>query len=243
MLMAGLAGFTMVSTTYAQTTTTTTTTTTTSNTNPGGVYLRGGLSLANISVNGDGTTNSANNLATFNAGFLGDMPLNDMFSLQAGLFLQGKGAKANYYANDADHSDNYVKTSFRPYYLQVPVNFAVKIPIGTDSRVFIAAGPYISMGLWGKSTIKTKSGGVETESKSDIKFESVDGNSQSDSDYDRFKRWDFGLNGSAGIEAGRMLLGVNYDWGLTKINQVYDNQNNDKNKYRTFSINIGYRLN
>ncbi|BAV10101.1 hypothetical protein FLA_6156 [Filimonas lacunae] len=240
LMMAGIAGFTMVSNTYAQTTTTTTS----SNTNPGGVYIRGGLSLANISTNGDGTTSSSNTLATFNAGFLGDLPLNDMFSLQAGLFLQGKGAKANQYLDDNNHNDNYVKASFRPYYLQVPVNFAVKVPLGTDSRIFIAAGPFVSMGLWGNTTVRTKvAGGAESVTKSDIKFESVDGNGQNDNNYDRFKRFEFGLNGAAGIEAGRMMLGVNYDWGLSKINQIYDNQNNDKNKYRTFSINLGYRLN
>lgn len=215
---------------------------TTTNTNPGGIYLRGSFSLANISTNGDGTVNTSNNLATFNAGFLGDLPLNDMFSLQAGLFLQGKGAKANTYANDADQSQNYVKYKFRPYYLQVPVNFAVKIPMGDDSRFFIGAGPFVSMGLWGKASREVNIAGTSTTTKEDIKFESIDGNDPDDSRLDRLKRWEFGLNGTAGIEAGRFLVGVTYDWGLSKINQAFDDEKNDKNKFRTLSVNVGFRL-
>lgn len=211
----------------------------TANTNPGGIYIRGGYSMANISTNGDGTVDKANNLSTFNAGFLGDLPLNDMFSLQAGIFLQGKGAKAR----TEFGSDSYREYSFRPYFLQVPVNFAVKIPVSDDSRIFIGAGPFVSMGLFGKTTVKTKIGSaVETTSKEDIKFESIDGNDPDDSRLDRLKRFEFGLNGIAGVEVGRLMLGVNYDWGFSKINQVYDDQNNDKNKYRTFSINLGVRL-
>lgn len=217
-----------------------TTTKAASNTNPGGLYIRGGYSMANISTNGDGTVDKANMLSTFNAGFLGDLPLNDMFSLQAGIFLQGKGAKARTDLN-ADGS-NYSEYRFRPYYLQVPLNFAVKIPVSGDSRIFIGAGPFVSMGIFGKSTRETKIGSVVTTSKDDIKFESIDGNDPDDSRLDRLKRFEFGLNGLAGVEVGRLMLGVNYDWGFSKINQVFDNENNDKNKYRTFSINLGVRL-
>lgn len=229
-LMAGLAGLTMWGSANAQSTTTTTT----SNTNPGGVWLRGSFSLANISTKGDGTVDNSNNLSTFNAGFIGDLPLNDMFSLQSGLFLQGKGAKAS--------GDNFTY-KFRPYYLQLPVNFAVKVPIGTDSRFFIAAGPFVSMGLFGKATYETTLAGQTTTVKRDIKFESIDGNGDDDARLDRLKRWEFGINGTAGVEAGRFLVGVTYDWGLSKINQVYDNEDNDKNKYRTLSLNVGFRLN
>jgi hypothetical protein len=228
-LMAGLAGLTMWSSANAQSTTTTTT-----NTNPGGVWLRGSFSLANISTKGDGSVDNSNNLSTFNAGFIGDLPLNDMFSLQSGLFLQGKGAKAT--------GDNYTY-KFRPYYLQVPLNFAVKVPIGADSRFFIAAGPFVSMGLFGKATYESTVAGVTTTVKRDIKFESIDGTDEDDARLDRLKRWEFGINGTAGVEAGRFLVGVTYDWGLSKINQVYDNQNNDANKYRTLSLNVGFRLN
>ncbi|GGH80590.1 hypothetical protein HNQ91_005334 [Filimonas zeae] len=227
-LMAGLAGFTMWSSANAQSTTTTT------NTNPGGVWLRGSYSLANISTSGDGTVDNSNNLSTFNAGFIGDLPLNDMFSLQSGLFLQGKGAKAS--------GDNF-SVRFRPYYLQLPVNFAVKVPIGTDSRFFIGAGPFVSMGLFGKTTSEYTVAGVTTTVKNDIKFESVDGEGENDGNLDRLKRFEFGINGTAGVEAGRFLVGITYDWGLSKINQVYDNENNDKNKYRTLSLNLGFRLN
>ena len=60
--------------------------------------------------------------------------------------------------------------------------------------------------------------------------------------YDRLKRFDFGLNGLAGIEVDRFSIGVNYGYGLTKITSTQTDNSNDKNKYRTLSVGVGVRL-
>ena len=75
----------------------------------------------------------------------------------------------------------------------------------------------------------------ESNSDENIKF----GNSNSDD----LKSFDYGLNGLAGVEVSRLVLGVNYGLGLSKIfpNQD-DNDANDKNKYRVLSINVGIRF-
>jgi hypothetical protein len=226
---------------YAQTTTSESGIKTT---NPGGIYIKGGWNLANITKDESGSINSKTNLSTFNVGVLGDIPLNDMFSVQTGLFLQGRGAKTDQYFNDS-HTD-YLKTRFKPLYLQLPVDFAVKIPLGNDVRLFLGAGPYVEMGIGGKAKTELSIAGVTTSSSSTIKFNDDDPTTsqQEGARYDRLKRFGFGINGVGGIEAGRFMVGVGYDWGLTKINSTQTNSDaNDKNKYRTFSVNVGVRLN
>ena len=61
--------------------------------NPGGLYLKGGVNFANISVNNDGAADNANVLTTFNVGFVGDLPLGDILSLQTGIILNGGSAR------------------------------------------------------------------------------------------------------------------------------------------------------
>lgn len=244
-LMAGIIGFASIQS-FAQTTTTTTTTSGVTNTNPGGIYIKGGWNLANISKDGDGTISDKHTLSSFNIGVLGDIPLNDMFSVQTGLFLQGRGAKTDAYLDESNKDDNYTKTRFRPLYLQVPADFVIKVPLANSTRFFIGAGPYVEMGIGGKTKVDTKIAGVTTSSSSTIKFNDDDPTTgdQEGARYDRLKRFGFGLNAVAGVEFNRFTVGAGYDWGLTKINSTQtDNSSNDKNKYRTFSINLGIRLN
>ena len=64
--------------------------------------------------------------------------------------------------------------------------------------------------------------GAESNSDHNIKF----GNSNGDD----LKTFDFGLNGLAGIEISRILIGVNYGLGLSKIfPNSDDNSADDKN--------------
>ena len=67
---------------------------------------------------------------------------------------------------------------------------------------------------------------------------------QDDAAYDKIKRFDFGLNFGGGLDLGKVLLKVNYGFGLTKINSTQSNNStDDKNKYRTLSISLGIPLN
>ncbi len=102
------------------------------------------------------------------------------------------------------------------------------------------------MGIGGKSKVISKVAGVETTSSTSIKFNNDDPTTgdQEGARYDRLKRFGFGINALAGIEFSRFTLGAGYDWGLTKINSTEtNNSENDKNKFRTFSLNLGVRLN
>src|SRR5690349_7096284 len=95
-----------------------------------GVFLKGGLNLSNISINKDGEINDANNLVGFHVGLQGDLPITSFFAIQPGLFLTGKGSKLE--SGDQSGS-NWYRATTRPYYLEVPVNAVVKLPLGQDA--------------------------------------------------------------------------------------------------------------
>ena len=212
--------------------------------NPGGVYIRGGYNLANISVKKDGSVNDAKALSTFHAGVVADIPLVPILSLQTGLLLNGKGSKSNTYLDASNHSDNYVKSTFNPLYLELPANLVVKFPLSGDVRLYAGAGPYAAMGIGGKSKTESSLLGVKSSTNENIKFNDDDPftDEQEGARYDRLKRFDFGINALAGMEINRFMLGVNYGLGLTKINSNQTDNSTDNNKYRTFSVGLGVRL-
>lgn len=206
------------------------------------VYVQGGLNLANITKTNDGQTEDNNILPSFNVGILGRLDLAPYFDLESGILLTGQGSKAETYFNGGN---DYVKSKFNPLYLQVPLNAVVKIPTTKTSSVFFHAGPYVAMGIGGKSKMDTKIGILTSSSESDIKFSNDDPftSQQDDAAYDKLKRFDFGLNFGGGFQFKHLILKANYGLGLAKINSTQSNNNaNDKNKYRTLSFSVGIPL-
>lgn len=205
------------------------------------VYIQGGLNLANITKTTDGQTEKNNILPTFNVGILGRLELDPMFALESGLLLSGHGSKAETYFTNG----NYTKTKFNPIYLQVPLNAVVKIPLDKGSDIFFNAGPYIAMGIGGKSTREDKYLGITSNSTSSIQFSNDDPftSQQDDAAYNKLKRFDFGLNFGGGFEFKHLILKANYGLGLSKINSTESNNTyDDKNKYRTLSFSVGVPL-
>lgn len=205
------------------------------------VYIQGGANFANISTDNGGNTEKNNMLTTFNAGILGRFNLSTVIDLESGLLLDGRGAKANtYFTSSTD--DNYVKSKFNPLYLEVPLNLVVRVPLEKTTNIFLNAGPYVAMGIAGKSKLETKIIGVTSTSTSNIKFNNDDPSTtrQEDAGYNKLKRFDYGVNFGGGIDLGSVLLKVNYGMGFAKINSTQsDNSANDKNKYRTLSVSLG----
>lgn len=208
------------------------------------VYVQGGVNLANITQTKSGETQDNNLLTTFNAGILGRFNLSKPIDLESGLLLQGRGAKANsYFGSSTD--DNYVKSKFNPLYLEVPLNLVLRIPFQKNMNVFFNGGPYAAMGIAGKSKTESKILGVTSASSDNIKFSNDDPftSQQDDAAYNKIKRFDFGLNFGGGLDLGKVLLKLNYGFGLTKINSTQSNNGaDDKNKYRTLSISLGIPL-
>lgn len=206
-------------------------------------YLQGGVNFANISKSNSGQTEKNNTLASFNAGLLGRTKLGAKeLNLESGLLITGQGSKAETYFNGGN---DYVKTKFNPIYIQVPLNLVVKIPTNKSSNFFFYGGVYAAAGIGGKSSSETKLGLLTTSSSSSIKFSNDNPftSQQDDAAYNKLKRFDFGVNIGGGLQLDKLILKANYSLGLTKINSTESNNNaNDKNKYRTISLSIGFAI-
>ncbi len=205
--------------------------------------IRAGINLANVSVNDNGRVEDANSLTSFHAGIIGDFPLAGNFlSLQPGILFTGKGSKIQ----NGEPSDNgYFKQSSNPFYIEVPVNFVFKAPLGSDNKFFAGAGPYLAVGVAGKNKTKGRTILGTYESERDIKFSNDDPTTLSDEEGAGFgilKRFDYGLNGTVGIEGKSIVLGVNYGLGLAKLQSGSNNDADNNNKHRVLNISVGFKF-
>lgn len=208
------------------------------------VYVQGGVNLANITKTNSGQTQDNNLLTTFNAGILGRFGLSKPIDLESGILFVGRGAKSNTYFSSST-SDNYVKSKFNPYYLEVPLNVVLRFPLDKHCNIFVNAGPYVEMGIAGKSKTEVNAFGATSTSTENIKFSNDNPftSQQDDASYNKLKRFGFGVNAGGGVDLGAIILKVNYEYGLTKINSTEsNNSDNDKNKYRTLSFSVGIPL-
>lgn len=206
------------------------------------VRLQGGLNLANVSVTDDGRVDDAKTLTSFHAGIVADFPLAGIFSIQPGLFFTGKGTESE--SGDAA-SPTYFRAESNPYYVELPVNFVFKLPLGSGTRLFAGAGPYLAVGVAGKNKVEGKYLGVAFSSEQDIEFSDDDPTTldyEEGAGFGIMKRFDYGLNGTAGIEGKSMTFSVNYGLGLAKLQSGSNSSENNKNKHRVWSFSIGFKL-
>jgi len=204
-------------------------------------FLKGGLNLANVSYNNNGNIDDANMLLSFHAGIQGDLPITSFLSLQPGLLFTGKGSKTQS-GNTSDA--NYYRATTNPLYIELPVNLVFKAPVEKDVKFFAGAGPYVAMGVAGKRKADGKIFGVGFSSNDNIDFSNDDPTTSGEegAGFGIMKRFDYGLNGTAGFEGKNMLFSVNYGLGLAKLQSGSDSNTDDKNKHRVLSFTVGFRL-
>ena len=205
------------------------------------IILRGGLNLANVSISESGRVDDAKTLTSFQAGFIGDFRLGQFVSLQPGLLVSGKGSKTQ----SGETSDaNYFKATTNPIYLEVPLNLVFKFGANDGPNFFAGAGPYVAIGIAGKNKIEGKFLGTSFSSEDDIVWSDDDPttlNYEEGAGFGIMKRFDYGLNGTAGIDLKKAVISVNYGLGLAKLQSGSDNEE-DNNKHRVLSFTIGFKL-
>lgn len=204
-------------------------------------YAQGGLNLANITTNSDGDTEDNNILTTFNVGVMGRFGLSKTVDLETGLLFTGRGSKAETYWNGGT---DYVKAKFNPYYIELPLNLVLNVPMENSTSLFFNAGPYVAMGIAGKSKMESKIGPISSETEADIEFSNDDPftSEEEEAGYNRLKRFDYGINVGTGFDLKSVILKANYGLGLADINSIKPIAGGDKNKYRTISISVGIPL-
>jgi hypothetical protein len=203
--------------------------------------IRGGVNFANVSNNDDGDVDKAKTLTSFNVGIIGDLNITSFFAIQPGLLFTGKGIKTQS-GNEGDA--NWYRATSNPYYLEVPLNFVFKTPTG-PIKFFAGAGPYLGIGIAGKNKVKGAILGTEFTSEEKIDFSNDDPstlNEEEGAGFGIMKRFDYGLNGLAGIETKNIVISANYGLGLAKLQSGSNSGEDNNNKHRVFSLNLGFKL-
>ena len=221
--------------------------------------IKGGFNLADVALKYKGITNYDGTKVRFapNASLFVDININEFLSIQPNLMVTGKGFKMkdnsdkNISIFDANFADSTVLydflfsttySKFSPLYIEVPIYAMVRLPLG-EVKVFFGLGPYFAYGIQGKS----KKIGYKDE------FDIWKGGGKNLI----FKNFDAGASLTAGIEIKRIILGVQYDYGMvnyldknvsfpsldTKIGQLTEQKiygDHDFFKNRVFTFNLGF---
>lgn len=206
--------------------------------------IRAGVNLANVSVTENGRVDEANQLTSFQVGVLTDIGLGSKYLvLQPGILYTGKGSKVQ---KGTAGQAGYFKQTFNPTYLELPVNLLFKAPIGSTSRFFAGAGPYVAMGIGGKTkTEGTRALTGDYSFERDIKFSNDDPTTfgqEEGTGLGVIRRFDYGLNGTAGIEGKSAVLSVNYGLGMAKLQSGTNNNADNNNKHRVLSFTLGIKI-
>lgn len=203
--------------------------------------LRVGVNLANVTITNDGDIEKNNMLTSFQVGITGNLKIAPFLSFQPGILFTGKGSKT---ASGQTTDANYYRATSNPYYIEIPANFIFKTPTG-PIKFFAGAGPYLAVGVAGKNKVDGKFFGTSFSSEKKIEWSNdvpSTLNYEEGSGYGILKRFDYGLNGIAGIETKNIVLAANYGYGLAKLQSGSSSSADDKNKHRVLSITVGIKL-
>lgn len=180
--------------------------------------IKAGLNLSNMLVKNNDYTDSDDFKMNpgFHIGPTAEFEINKMLSFETGLLLSTKGFKESY------GGETY---KLNLLYLDIPLAAKATFGIGS-TKIYGIFGPYIGVGLSGKSKYEFEGESIEE----DIKF-------GSDEDEDDLKRLDFGLTIGAGVEFNALQIGLNYGLGLANISTYADKASN-----RVLGISLGYKF-
>ncbi len=195
--------------------------------------VKAGLNLSTLLMKDDDDTYSDNFKMNpgFHFGPTIEIPVIEMISFESGLLLSTKGAKWSEKDSYGGETYEYIE-KINLLYLDIPLTAKATYDIG-GIKIYGTFGPYIGMGLSGKTKSEsTVNGDTETEDY-DIKF-------GSDEDKDDLKRLDYGLTAGAGIELKSIQIGITCNLGLANISSYTGGGNKINN--RVLGISAGYKF-
>lgn len=165
----------------------------------------------------------------FHVGASAELPLFDLFSVEADLLFSTKGTSI--VTKEPFGSETLVtKEKQDLYYLELPL--IVKVPFSIQNfKLFGFAGGYGGLGLAGKINTSYTFGDLEETEKETIKWGSEEG-----SDY--LKRIDYGIKFGAGLNWKSFQVGLAYNLGLANISA--DSEIGSVIKNRGLGLSLGY---
>lgn len=143
------------------------------------------------------------------------------------LFDRKNFEQDGYYNNETAES---LKYSYSPYGITIPVNIGYKFQPSKQIGLFVAAGPYLNIGIDGNMDQTTsrydKNGSVTYESTASYPI------------YDYLRRTTVGLGCKVGAELfSHYQISAGYNWGL---NSMFKSSNSLKSKYRELTVSLSY---
>lgn len=141
------------------------------------------------------------------AGFLADIPVSGKLYFQPGVQYSAKGRKFAQTYDTAAHDTAWHNYIQYVNYIEAPLNLVLKFPLGKNLKFIIGGGPYMAFFFNGKENneVSYKNGDFTTNEVTDLPVGNGPG---------KYKTFDYGVNGLAGLEIGRVFLTVNYSRGL-----------------------------
>ena len=213
-----------------------------SNANAQNAQIKAGVNLANVSVADDGSVEDANMLTSFQLGITGEVHLASILYLQPGVFFTGKGSKLEI---GRPTENFYAKQTTNPFYIEVPVNFVIKLPFNDESHFFFGAGPYGAVGIAGKAKTDRKVLNFTSHTENSIEFSNDDPSTFGEEEgtgLGVLKRFDYGLNGVVGVEGKSLVLAAGYGLGLAKLQSGSNSSSDNNNKHRVLNFTVGFKL-
>lgn len=125
--------------------------------------------------------------AGVNIGVTADIAVAPNFFLLSGLEFTTKGTKGD-------------GVTLNLSYLQIPLHVGYKLDVNEATKLVFGLGPYIAYGVDGS-----------------WKYQGVSLDTFGDDAILKMKRFDFGLGLSAGVEFGKLVANIGYDFGLANI--------------------------
>jgi hypothetical protein len=169
----------------------------------------------------------------FSAGLFADLPLGESgFRLMPELSYVSKGGRGNTQIGislPTGPAQIGIDLTSTINYLELPLNVAYSAPIG-DNFLVIGAGPYVAVGLNGKTLAKFSDDVGISDQEEPIVFGSTG---------DEIRRWDYGANLMAGfIHPSGLMLKANYSLGIPNL----ANEGNPELRNRYFGLSLVYFL-
>lgn len=169
--------------------------------------VRAGMNISSTHMKSGGFTENSDSKIGFHVGAVLDWQILDMLYIQPGLQYSLKGMKWD----DADAKSN-------ASYIELPILASYRLYLGGENtRLHINAGPYLAMGIAGKS--KDTDTGEKWDTFGD----------------EGLKRFDVGLQFGAGVSFSKFYVGGSYQLGLMNIGR-----DDIKYKNRNWMITLGY---
>jgi hypothetical protein len=182
--------------------------------------LKGGLNYSSLNLS---FTDWDKPRTGYHMGAFVNLPLSNWFSLQPELLYSTKGTRVPYRIND--WFDGQVALDLR--YLDLPV--MGKVTIGRFA--YLEAGPYASLLL-----------DANLRHGSFLPFL----NFSRDLPNDLFSRLDYGLAAGAGLDLGRLGVGLRYNYGLGRVEDVKQLLGTDftltNARNTTWQLSLAYRF-